>query len=80
MFEATHILISRHQQQTPVRLEAGGNRFKVYTEQEWLEKREPAFEMDAKLGLFCRGVQVVGFQLQPIAVKEANHPQAQATT
>jgi hypothetical protein len=43
-----------------------GDKSQVYTQMEWDNNRTPAFELHAKLGLFCKGVQVIGHQLEPI--------------
>lgn len=70
-FQPTHQLVSRSRK-IPVMVVAGNERSQVFTEQEWLENRIPAFELHSKLGLFCRGVQIVGYQLDPLtAVVEA---------
>ncbi|MEO1297732.1 MAG: hypothetical protein AAFW75_18520 [Cyanobacteria bacterium J06636_16] len=39
----------------------------VFTEKEWGNTTSPAFELHTKLGMFCRGVQVLGYDLEPIA-------------
>lgn len=64
-FQPTHQLVSRSRK-IPVMVVTGADRSQVYTEQEWLENRNPAFELHPKLGLFCRGVQVVGYQLESL--------------
>lgn len=66
MFEATHILVSRTRR-VPVRVTAGGDKSYIYTQEEWENDQNPAFELHGKLGIFCRGIQVVGHQLEPIA-------------
>ncbi|HEY9763587.1 MAG TPA: hypothetical protein V6D07_13740 [Trichocoleus sp.] len=66
-FQPTHELVSRSRK-VPVMVVAGGERSQVFTEKEWLENRTPAFELHSKLGLFCRGVQVVGYQLESLTV------------
>ncbi|MFQ4135036.1 hypothetical protein PGN35_001840 [Nodosilinea sp. PGN35] len=65
-FTPTHVLISRTKE-TPVQLAAGPKGYWLYTEAEWQKDTTPAFEMRPKLGLYCRGQQVVGFRLQPIS-------------
>jgi hypothetical protein len=65
MFSPTHVLISRTKQ-TPVQLVASPKGYQLYTEQEWQIAQTPAFELRSKLGFFCRGIQVVGFRLEPI--------------
>lgn len=67
MFNPTHLLISRSRK-TPVQLIQSEKGFKVLTEQEWREGSEPAFEIRARQGFFCRGIPVVGYSLQPIHV------------
>ncbi|NJL46729.1 MAG: hypothetical protein HC929_03530 [Leptolyngbyaceae cyanobacterium SM2_5_2] len=66
MFSPTHVLISRTKQ-TPVQLVASPKGYQLYTEQEWQAAQTPAFELRSKLGFFCRGIQVVGFRLEPMA-------------
>jgi hypothetical protein len=73
MFRPTHLLVSRSRQ-TPVQLVASEHGFKILTEPEWQRHLEPAFELRSKQGFFCRGMSVVGYSLQPIALEE------QATT
>ncbi len=70
MFSPTHVLISRTKE-TPVQLVASPKGYHLYTEQEWQTAQLPAFELRSKLGFFCRGIQVVGFRLEPLAAKEA---------
>ncbi|NJL86778.1 MAG: hypothetical protein HC886_13665 [Leptolyngbyaceae cyanobacterium SM1_1_3] len=68
MFTPTHTMVSRSRK-IPVRLARGKQRFLIFTEQEWAQKQKPAFEMHPKLGFFCRGVQVLGYRLEPCAVQ-----------
>ncbi|MBD0268332.1 MAG: hypothetical protein ICV77_08565 [Cyanobacteria bacterium Co-bin8] len=65
MFQPTHLLVSRSRQ-TPVQLVAGSQGYELYTEKEWQQSRKPAFEMRSKLGIFCQGIPVVGYNLQPL--------------
>lgn len=65
MFNPTHVLISRTKE-TPVQLVASPTGYQLYTEAEWQRAKAPAFELRSKLGLFCQGIQVVGFSLQPL--------------
>lgn len=65
MFQPTHLLVSRSRQ-TPVQIAASAQGYALYTEQEWQQGRQPAFEMRSKLGIFCQGVPVVGYSLQPL--------------
>lgn len=67
MFQPTHMLISRSQK-TPVQLLPSEQGFKVLTEPEWQRHSEPAFEMRSKQGFFCKGIPVVGYRLEPIAL------------
>ncbi|HEY9735496.1 MAG TPA: hypothetical protein V6D06_04410 [Trichocoleus sp.] len=64
-FQPTHQLVSRTRK-VPVIVITHGDRSQVLTEQEWREGREPAFELHPKLGLFCKGVQIVGYHLEPL--------------
>jgi hypothetical protein len=66
MFRPTHVLVSRSRQ-TPVQLIPGTRGYHLQTEQEWQNGCAPAFEMNAKLGFFCKGIPVVGYRLQPVA-------------
>ncbi|MBD0267635.1 MAG: hypothetical protein ICV77_05000 [Cyanobacteria bacterium Co-bin8] len=65
-FQPTHYLVSRSRK-VPVRVISGEVRSQIFTEREWLDNQEPAFELYAKLGLYCRGVQIVGYHLEPLA-------------
>ena len=65
MFKPTHLLVSRSRQ-TPVQLIQNAKGFSLLTQPEWQQGREPAFEMRSKLGFFCQGIQVVGYNLQPL--------------
>jgi hypothetical protein len=67
MFQPTHLLVSRSRQ-TPVQLLASEQGFKVITEIELQQEREPAFEIRSKQGFFCQGIPVVGYSLQPISL------------
>jgi len=67
MFQPTHLLVSRSRQ-TPVQLIASEHGFKVITEIEAQQGREPAFELRSKQGFFCQGIPVVGYSLQPISL------------
>lgn len=75
-FQATHHLISRSRQ-IPVCLARKGDVFAVFAEQEWGKTSSPAFELHPKLGIFCRGVKVVGYSLEPFSgVKSACQPES----
>jgi hypothetical protein len=65
MFNPTHLLVSRSRQ-TPVQLVASVHGYALYTEKEWGQERTPAFELRSQRGLFCQGMPVVGYSLQPI--------------
>lgn len=67
MFTPTHFLVSRSRK-TPVQLIPAAKGFKVLTEADWQQNREPAFEMRTRQGFFCQGIPVVGYSLEPIAV------------
>lgn len=73
-FTPTHVLISRTKA-TPVQLMAGPQGYWLYTKSEAQKGTTPAFEMRPKLGFYCRGQQVVGFSLQPLAANAAAQPQ-----
>lgn len=70
MFQPTHLLVSRAKK-VPVQLVSAGNSLQLLTEPEWQRGSAPAFEFRPKLGFFCHGVQVVGYNLEPIAVAPA---------
>lgn len=74
-FTPTHVLISRTKE-TPVQLVAGSKGYWLYTEAEAQRATAPAFEVRPKLGVYCRGQQVVGFRLQPLAAATAAQPKA----
>jgi hypothetical protein len=76
MFTPTHVLISRTKQ-TPVQLVAGPKGYQLFTEAEWQRGQDPAFELRSKLGLFCRGMAVVGFHLEPITTMVTPADQSQ---
>lgn len=69
-FQATHLLVSRSRQ-IPVMVQPGGDRSMIYTQGEWEQQRDPAFALHPKLGMFCRGVQVLGYQLEPLEAEVA---------
>ena len=66
-FQPTHVLVSRSRQ-TPVQLVQSSQGFYLFTQSEWGHTQEPAFELYARRGFFCKGVQVVGYRLEPIGV------------
>jgi hypothetical protein len=67
MFNPTHQLVSRSKQ-IPVQLVPNSKGLFLLTEAEWQQQRDPAFEMRPQRGLFCQGIPVVGYSLQPIDV------------
>ncbi len=69
MFHPTHLLVARSRQ-TPVQLIASEQGYKVLTEIESQQGREPAFELRSKQGFFCQGIPVVGYSLQPISLEQ----------
>lgn len=77
MFNPTHVLVSRARK-TPVRLVPNANGFDILTEMEWQKKRQPAFEMRPKQGIFCQGMSVVGYHLEPIAANVESHSEAKS--
>jgi hypothetical protein len=64
-FQPTHTLVSRSRR-LPVQLVSGRDRHWVVTEQDWQKGGEPAFQLHPKLGFFCRGIQVLGYRLEPL--------------
>lgn len=66
-FNPTHFLVSRSRK-TPVQLVSSTDGFRILTEPEWQQGKEPAFELRARQGFFCQGVPIVGYSLQPIQV------------
>ncbi|MBE9168471.1 hypothetical protein IQ238_13435 [Pleurocapsales cyanobacterium LEGE 06147] len=68
MFRPTHLLVSRSKQ-IPVHLVSSRKGFFLVTESEWYQNRKPAFEMHPHRGLFCHGIAVLGYSLQPLAIK-----------
>ena len=67
MFNPTHLLISRSGK-TPVQLAPSSKGYFLVTAPEWQSGKQPAFELRSKLGFFCQGIPIVGYQLQPIPV------------
>lgn len=67
MFQPTHWLTSRNRK-VPVVVKSLGDRSLIFTEAEWNRTYSPAFELHPKLGIFCRGVQVIGHELVPIEI------------
>jgi hypothetical protein len=63
MFKPTHLLVSRSQA-TPVQLINSQKGYFLVTETEFTNHNEPAFELQAKRGIFCKGIPVVGYSLQ----------------
>ena len=78
MFNPTHVLVSRSRQ-TPVQLISSESGYKLLTEPEWEQGREPAFEMRPRQGFFCQGISVVGFKLEPIALEAATSQTEEAS-
>ena len=79
MFHPTHFLVSRSRK-TPVQLIPSVKGFKVLTEPEWRDSREPAFELRSRQGFFCQGLAVIGFKLEPIAIEAFNFPEEQSVS
>ncbi|MBE7383246.1 MAG: hypothetical protein F6J95_017750 [Leptolyngbya sp. SIO1E4] len=65
MFQPTHWLVSRSRK-IPVIVQSRGDKSLVFTEKEWEQTTSPAFELHSKLGIFCRGVRVLGYELEPV--------------
>lgn len=68
MFNPTHWLVSRSRR-IPVILQRQGETVFVFTESEWGKTHSPAFELRSKMGLYCRGIKVVGYELEPMLTK-----------
>jgi len=66
MFQPTHWLVSRSRK-VPAVVQSKGDKTLIFTEPEWEKTGTPAFELDAKMGMYCRGVQVLGYSLEPMA-------------
>jgi len=66
MFQPTHWLVSRSRK-VPVVVQSKGDKTLIFTEPEWEKTGTPAFELHAKMGMYCRGVQVLGYSLEPMA-------------
>ena len=81
MFTPTHVLISRTKT-TPVQLMTAQGNYQLYTEADCQQGRPASFELKPKQGIFCQGVQVVGFRLEPLEGKaeKVSAPAQQATS
>lgn len=66
MFQPTHWLVSRSRK-VPVKVQPQGDKTLVFTEVEWGKTKSPAFELHSKVGMYCKGVQVLGYELEPMA-------------
>ncbi|MGF1460711.1 MAG: hypothetical protein ACFBSG_17000 [Leptolyngbyaceae cyanobacterium] len=49
-------------------VQSQGDKMLIFTEAEWGQSKTPAFELHAKMGMFCKGVQVLGYSLEPMTV------------
>jgi hypothetical protein len=78
-FQPTHLLVSRTRQ-VPVQLIKQQQSLRLATEAEWQSGEEPAFEFQPKRGFFCKGIQIVGYSLQPIAPEAAAQSEPAART
>ncbi len=67
MFRPTHWLVSRSRR-VPVVVQRRGDRSLAFTESEWGKTETPAFELHARMGMHCKGVQVLGYSLEPMSV------------
>jgi hypothetical protein len=65
MFQPTHWLVSRSRK-VPVIVQPQGDKSLLFTEGEWGKTTKPAFILHSRLGIYCQGVQVLGYELQPI--------------
>ncbi|HIK54592.1 MAG TPA: hypothetical protein IGS37_05455 [Synechococcales cyanobacterium M55_K2018_004] len=70
-FQPTHYLVSRTRK-TPVQLVMSEQGCKLLTAQEFEQGKEPAFELRSRQGVFCQGVLVVGYSLEPMGVVKAD--------
>jgi hypothetical protein len=77
MFKPTHLLVSRSRK-IPVQLVPAPQGCHIITEPEWQKGSEPAFEIRPKQGIFCRGILVVGYHLEPINVETEVKPESVA--
>lgn len=75
MFQPTHLLVSRSRK-TPVQLVPSANGLTLLTETEFYAGAEAAFEMRPRLGIFCKGVPLVGYSLQPLPASVPAAPSA----
>ena len=66
MFQPTHWLVSRSRK-VPVVVQSKGDRSLVFTAAEWGQTESPAFELRSKMGMYCKGVQVLGYGLEPMS-------------
>lgn len=67
MFQPTHWLVSRSRK-VPVIVQPQGDKTLIFTETEWGKTETPAFNFHAKMGMYCKGVQVLGYTLEPMSV------------
>jgi hypothetical protein len=67
MFQPTHWLVSRSRK-VPVVVQGRGEKSLVFTEGEWGKTDAPAFELHVRMGMYCKGVQVLGYSLEPMTV------------
>jgi hypothetical protein len=73
MFRPTHWLVSRTQK-VPVVVRSTGEKSQVFMENEWNSTTTPAFELHSRMGLYCQGVQVLGYALEPMV--DSTSPQS----
>jgi hypothetical protein len=43
-----------------------GDKSLLFTEAEWGKTTSPAFELHSRMGMYCKGVQVLGYELEPM--------------
>jgi hypothetical protein len=77
MFNPTHYLVTKNRK-TPVQVIPAKECFKLLTEIEAQQGKEPAFEMRPRQGFFCKDVLVLGFSLEPMTA-EASEVQPKST-
>ena len=74
MFQPTHWLVSRSRK-VPVVVQPQGEKSWLFTEAEWGKTKTPAFALHSKMGMYCQGVQVLGYELEPMTA-DATMPTA----
>ena len=82
MFQPTHLLVTHlpfsHSRKIPVQLVPSASGLMLLTEAEFNAGTEAAFEMRPFLGIFWKGVPLVGYSLQPMPASVPAAPSASA--